>query len=446
MDRLWNEQILRHSGPGPRYTSYPPATAFAESFGPGDALDVLRRSGPPEAPLAVYVHVPFCQARCGFCGCNVIATRRTEPAEEYLQALEAEIGLVAGALGGRRRVNRLHLGGGTPTYLDEAQMQRLWDTLERHFDVDREGELAIEIDPRATTPGQLELLRRLGFSRLSFGVQDLDPEVQRQIGRIQPLEMIRSTLERSRALGFGSVNFDLLYGLPGQSPKTFEATLESVLELRPQRLAIYGFAYMPQRFGHQRRLDASLIPGMEGRVELQLLAYRMLTEGGYRPVGFDHFALLDDELCRALDEGTLRRTFMGYTAWPASDLIGLGVSAIGEIHGAYVQNAHKLSRYLESVQAGVLPVERGYRKDAEDLLRGEIIERLLCLMEVDLDEVTGRHGRRAQELGQEIAELRRLQDEGLVEIGDTRVRITELGRFAARAVARVFDSHLRRAA
>jgi oxygen-independent coproporphyrinogen-3 oxidase len=444
MDDL-KEILLRHCAPGPRYTSYPPATAFGPGFGVQDLVQHLQIAGLEDRPLSLYVHIPFCRKRCAFCGCNVIATRKTQAALTYLEALEAEIGLVAKALGSRRRVDRVHLGGGTPTYLEEPELRRLWAALSRHFDIDRNGELAIEVDPRATTEGQLELLRGLGFSRLSFGVQDLDPEVQLQIGRIQPLDLVRRQLDLASSLGYSSLNFDLLYGLPGQSPESLAATLDAVLKMRPDRIAIYGFAYMPERFAHQRAIVPANVPGARERVELQLLAYEKLVAGGYRPVGFDHFALPGDELCRALDEKRLRRTFMGYTAWPASDLVGLGISSIGEVQGAFSQNVHKLSRYLESISEGVLPVERGYRKDAEDELRGEIIERLLCLMEADLEEVAQRHGRTAEAFSTELADLRRLQAEGLAEIRGAVVRITEPGRFVARNIAKVFDHHLRRA-
>jgi oxygen-independent coproporphyrinogen III oxidase len=445
MDAFDRNTILRHSTPGPRYTSYPPATAFHEGYGPDELAQSLFVASLAEEPLSVYVHIPFCQKRCGFCGCNVIVTRKQEPAFTYLDALDVEIALIASGLGQRRRAAQLHLGGGTPTFLAEAELTRLWRSLTEAFDFDPQGELAIEIDPRVTTPGQLELLRGFGFSRVSLGVQDLDESVQEHIGRIQPASMVRQQTELCRALGYQSVNFDLLYGLPGQSPDTLARTLDGVLEMRPDRIAVYGFAYMPARFAHQRALDPSAVPSNDERIDLQLLTYRRLTEGGYRPIGFDHFALPGDELCTAVDEQRLRRNFMGYTTWPASDLIGLGVSSIGEVQGSFSQNAHKLSRYLEALSRGVLPVERGYQKDAEDELRGEVIERLLCLMHVDLAQVARRHGRSIEAFSAELEELRPFESDGLLVLHGSSVRLTEMGRLVGRTVARVFDHHLRAA-
>ncbi len=439
------ELVARYDRPGPRYTSYPTAIEFAESFGAGayDArlAEADRRAG---EPLSVYTHIPFCVERCNFCACHVIAsplgTRVTEP---YLAHLFREIELAAAALPHRRTVVQYHWGGGTPTYLSVPEIHALLDHFERFFTFAPGAELAIEVDPRVTTVEQLQALRARGFNRLSLGVQDLNPAVQEAIGRVQPVPVTAATVEEAQRLGFRGINIDLIYGLPHQSLASFGETLDSVIALAPDRLAIYSFAFLPWLKGNQKRLGEEVLPSGKHKIALLLLARDKLLAAGYRAIGMDHFARPDDELSIALDQGRLKRNFMGYSVQDAPDMIGLGVSAIGQVSGAYAQNHKKLSAYYAALDAGRLPIERGYALSADDRLRAEVIQALMCDFAVDTRAVGRRHDVAfAEYFAPELQQLAPLAAEGMVDIEPQRLRVTPLGQLFVRNLAMCFDRYL----
>jgi oxygen-independent coproporphyrinogen III oxidase len=392
----------------------------------------------------VYTHIPFCAERCGFCACHVIASplgeRVTEP---YLAHLFREIELVAEALPERRRVVQYHWGGGTPTYLSVAEIHALLDQFERFFSFLPGAELAIEVDPRVTTPAQLQALRARGFNRLSLGVQDLDHQVQEAIGRVQPLEQTAAIIDEARRLGYRGVNIDLIYGLPYQSVASFAATLEEIVALRPDRLAIYSFAYLPWLKGNQKRLEESGLPDRQEKIRLLLETRERLLKAGYLAIGMDHFALPDDELSVARDQGRLKRNFMGYTVQDAPDQIGFGVSAIGQVRGAYAQNHKKLSTYYADLDAGRLPIERGYALNADDRVRADVIQALMCEFDVDTAAIGRRHGIAFDAyFAAELRQLGQLAGEGLAVVEPGRIRVTELGELFVRNLAMCFDHYL----
>ncbi len=438
------ELVGKYDRPGPRYTSYPTAPVWSGDFGPeeyGQALDAADRR--PEDELALYVHLPFCERRCLFCGCNVVITRREDIVEEYLARLFTEIERTAARLPHRRRAAALHLGGGTPTHLDCSQLERLHREISRRFEVDPEGEIAIEVHPPITTHAQLETLRRLGFRRISFGVQDLDWEVQQVIERDQTVEQTERLLEWSRELGFSGVNFDLIYGLPAQTPETWEFTLNEVLRMRPDRLAIYSYAHVPWIKPHQKRLPADRIPGPVVKIGLFREARRRLLEGGYREIGMDHFAIPEDDLSRAAEEGRLYRNFMGYTVRPAADFLGFGVSAISEVENTYAQNSSKLNRWNDAIDAGRLATERGFQLSGEDRLRKRIIDSLMCNLRLDLAGIERLSGKPFQEsFPRQWKALAGFEQDGLVERGSRMLVVTPLGRTLVRNIAMLFDAYL----
>jgi oxygen-independent coproporphyrinogen-3 oxidase len=435
--------LARYDRPGPRYTSYPTAVDFQPTFGPADyAARLARASQRPQEPLAFYTHLPFCAQRCGFCGCHAIVSPHGEQVSApYVERLKRETELVASLLGSRRRVTQYQWGGGTPTYLTPRQIRDLFSHFASLFEFEPGAEIAVEVDPRVTTAEHLEVLSALGFNRLSAGVQDLDPEVQELIGRIQPLEQTAELVAAARRLGFqGGINLDLIYGLPGQRIASFERTAQAVVALGADRVAIYSFAYVPWLKGHQRALPQDRMPSREVKLGLLMAARRVLLDAGYVSIGMDHFAKPDDELARALADGTLHRNFMGYTTRRAADLVGLGVSAIGSVSGAYAQNHKKLSRYYAAIDAGTLATERGYVLSEDDRIRGEAILALMCRFEADLERLAP-----PGYFDDALERLAPLAADGLVEIQGGRVRATPLGRFFIRNIAMCFDAHLERA-
>jgi len=443
--RVTPELVAHYDRPGPRYTSYPTAIEFNASF---DAQEYRRRlaraNAEAGAPLSVYTHIPFCADRCNFCACHVIAsplgTRVTEP---YLAHLFREIELVAEALPARRAVAQYHWGGGTPTYLSVPEIHALLDHFERFFTYTDGAELAIEVDPRVTSAEQLRALRSRGFNRLSLGVQDLNAETQEAIGRVQPERVTAATVEEAQRLGFRGVNIDLIYGLPHQTLASFGATLDSVIALSPDRLAIYSFAFLPWLKGNQKRLGEEVLPVGDAKIGLLLLAREKLLAAGYRAIGMDHFAKPDDELSVALDQGRLKRNFMGYSVQEASDMIGLGVSAIGQVSGAYAQNHKKLSDYYADLDAGRLPIERGYALSADDRLRSDVIQSLMCTFAVDTGALERRYGIAFDSyFGAELHELSGLAAEGMAEVAPGRIRVTPLGELFVRNLAMCFDKYL----
>ncbi len=433
---------------GPRYTSYPTADRFHEGFD-ADAYSgtlAARRELSEHnaaAPLSLYVHIPFCESVCYYCACNKVITRHHERAADYLHALDTEIELHRVALGGPQAVSQLHFGGGSPTFLSDAELAGLMASLGRAFAFVPDAEMSIEVDPRTVDAGRLASLRQLGFNRISFGVQDFDPAVQKAVHREQSEAMVRSLVEHARALGFASVNTDLIFGLPLQTPASFARTVERICELRPDRIALYAYAHLPQRFKPQRRILSADLPRAADRVQMLQGAIEGFLGQGYRYIGMDHFALPDDALAVAQQQGRLHRNFQGYTTQPDSDLIGLGVSSIGGVGASYAQNAKTLPEYYDALNQGRFAVVRGIALDAEDLLRRDVILAVMCHGHVDFAAIEALHPvvferHFARELGQ----LARYAEMGLVRIEPRALHVTPTGWFFVRVLAMAFDSAL----
>jgi oxygen-independent coproporphyrinogen III oxidase len=432
--RLSPEKIARLDVPGPRYTSYPTVPEWSDRFGPAEHEAALARAAQqPDAPLSLYVHIPFCREMCSYCGCNVVVARSPRKADPYLDSLDRELGLVAGHLGARRWLSRVHLGGGTPTFLDETQLERLWRMIRSRFELLPDAEVALEIEPTVTTEGQLRLLRSFGFNRLSMGVQDLDPHVQEGINRVQSFEDTRRMLALARDLGFRSVNFDLIYGLPRQTPESWGRTCDQIASLRPDRVSAFSFAYVPSVKPHQRLLPVADLPSGPAKLELFGVLHDRLSAAGYQPIGMDHFALPTDELAVAQREGRLWRDFQGYTTERAADTIGVGVSAISCVGGAYVQSEKLLSAYEARLAAGLLPTARGHVLSDDDQRRRRAITDLMCNFATTLDP---------RLFPDELDAMTPLVAEGLVELHRARVTLTPEGRLFVRNVAMVFDRYL----
>jgi len=439
--------LRKYDRAGPRYTSYPTAVEFSSDYdAPAYFKSLEQAAAHPDDPLSLYVHLPFCEHRCTFCGCNVVITRRRSIAEEYLTYLHREIREVARRLGRRRKVVQYHWGGGTPTYLKVDEMRALQQVVTECFDILPDAESAIEVDPRVTSREQIDLLRAMGFNRLSMGVQDFDPEVQAIINRNQTEAQTRDLFAYSRSAGFGSINIDLIYGLPLQKAETFAKTLASVIELRADRVAVYSYAHVPWLRTQQKGFDPAMLPSAEQKLELLCLARDAFLRAGYCPIGMDHFAVPEDELARAIETRTLSRNFMGYTVKSAPDMIGVGVSAIGDVAGAYAQNQKKLPRYYAAIDAGSLPIDRGYRVSDDDRIRRHVITQLMCNFHLDKQAVEARFGIVFDDyFERELAEL--TSPEGLIASGfvtATRnaLQVEPLGRLFVRNVAMVFDRYL----
>jgi oxygen-independent coproporphyrinogen-3 oxidase len=441
------ELLARHDRPGPRYTSYPTAVEFTEEFGPAEhAHQLAEAARHPDERLSLYVHLPFCSARCSFCGCHVVIARRPELGSPYLDRLVDEAALVADHLGDRRLLGQYHWGGGTPTFHSPDELVALHTKLLEHFDIAADAEVAVEVDPRETTTEHLETLRGLGFNRLSMGVQDVDPTVQELIGRHQTWEQTAATHETARRLGYDSVNVDLIYGLPGQDENSFATTLERIVALGPDRLAVYSFAHVPHIARHQRRIDTGALPDRDTKFALLAAAIEILTGAGYVQIGMDHFARPDDDLARALDQGTLSRNFMGYSVQRQDDVVALGSSGISDVQGAYAQGHKRMASYYEAVDAGRLPIQRGVRLTDDDRVRRFVITGLMCTGRVDLATVGTRFALDpAVYFESELASLTAPAgpvEEGLVTVDGLVVEATSLGRLFIRNLAMEFDAYL----
>ncbi len=446
---LHDEQSLavlkRYAGRGPRYTSYPPATAWRDDANQHLLLDALAelRSRPPGVATSVYVHLPFCPSQCWFCACNVLITPRTDLQDPYLDAVEKELSLLQPHLPTGHPVVQLHWGGGSPSFLTPLQMRRLMGLLRRTFNFDPAAEVALEVDPRVTSDEHLATLRELGFNRLSMGVQDVDDEVQEAIHRHQSLELTSNFVDRCRAHGFTSLNVDLIYGLPAQTEKSFEHTLQSVMDIGPDRVALYSYAHVPWLKPSQRRIDESRIPGPELRFSLFRMALDRFGEAGYLDIGLDHFARPDDELAKARLDGTLHRNFMGYTTRAGAELIGVGLSSIGQVAGRFLQNEKKLKSYYQMIEEGVLPVTRGYHMNADDLIRQELIQNLMCQGSIDKRALETKFGIDFDSyFAESLRTLAPYAADGLVELSPDAVTPSALGRVLVRVLAMAFDAHL----
>ena len=432
--------IARYEQPGPRYTSYPTVPQWNARFGPAEYAAKLAEAAREGAcsPLSLYFHLPFCRHMCAFCGCNVVVTRDSTKADEYLTHLEQELALAAEQLGKRRQISQLHLGGGTPTFLREDQLARLWRAIGAHFVVKSDAELAVEVNPVVTSTRQLALLRSFGFNRLSMGVQDFDRDVQEAIERNQSFELTAGMVADARRIGFRGINLDLVYGLPLQTQTKWERTLRRIAEIRPDRIAVYSFAYVPDLKPHQKRLPIEQLPHGEAKLSLFRAAYNAFVNAGYRPIGMDHFALPDDELSIAQDARTLWRNFQGYTIKSATDVIAFGITGISDVQGAYAQNVRPLPQYYRAISGGRFATVRGALLSDDDRRRRSVITDLMCNFWVDLG-VDG-----LDYFQPELEDLLQLEQEGLLTVRGSEVELTSLGRVFVRNVAMVFDAYLRR--
>ena len=438
------ELLARYDSVGPRYTSYPTAVDFHSGYGDAEyrkSLAAANQLG--AAPLSVYTHIPFCVERCWFCGCHTFATPRHEVVGPYLAHLEIEMARVCRLLPDRRKVAQYHLGGGTPTYLAPEELVHLVTAFQRHFQFLPDAERAIEVDPRVTTAAHVEALASVGFNRISMGVQDFDTDVQQAIGRVQPDAATANLVTCARGNGFAGVNLDLIYGLPRQTKASFARTVAQAIALGPDRVAVYSFAYLPNQRGHQRQITAPAMPGRDEKFALLAIAREGFLTAGYQAIGMDHFALPTDELAVAQRQSRLQRNFMGYTVMAGADMIGFGVSAIGDVRGALVQDEKKLVHYYRMLDQGQLPVARGYQRTPDDEIRREVIHNLMCNFIVDRKTIEAKHGIVFGEyLRDSLAKLAPFVADGMCQIDDASVRAIGLGQVFVRNLAMCFDAHL----
>ena len=441
------ELLRRFDLTGPRYTSYPTADRFVEAFAADDYARALKQrhhgAAAMNLPLSLYVHIPFCESLCYYCACNKIITKHHERAPAYLGYLEREMGLHTAHLGLGHTVSQLHLGGGTPTFLSDDELGTLMAMLRRSFTLAPGGEYSIEVDPRTVDEGRLAALAALGFNRLSFGVQDFDPAVQKAVHRVQSTERVFALVEEARRLGFESINVDLIYGLPQQTPESFERTLATVVALRPDRVALYAYAHLPERFKPQRRIVTAELPTAAAKISMLSGSLAAFDKAGYVYIGMDHFALPNDGLAVAKRQGRLHRNFQGYSTQPDCDLIALGVSAIGRVGATYSQNAKTLEEYYDHLDQGRLPVVRGLALSRDDLVRRTVIMALMCQGELQFESVELAYLIDFRSyFAAELAALDTLAGQGMVLVSDTGIQVTPTGWFFVRAVAMVFDRYL----
>ncbi len=434
--------LEKYNRPGPRYTSYPTAPVWQDDFGPDDLEAFYATADAARAPVSLYMHLPFCESLCLFCACNVVITKDRSVAPPYLQTLEREIEHVSRFVSRDRPVVQFHWGGGTPTYLTPEQMEQLFHFTAERFHFAPDAEIGIEIDPRVTTHAHLESLRKLGFNRLSMGIQDFHPEVQEVIHRVQPLEMTRDLIAGARALGFDSINVDLIYGLPLQTAERFAHTVEQVVGLNPDRVAMFSYAHVPWLRKQQGALATRLPEGME-KFHIFRAGLEHFMGAGYQYIGMDHFAKPGDELAIAQRDRTLHRNFQGYTTKAGADLYGMGVSAIGGTRGCYAQNDRDVAGYRKRVESRGIATMRGYRLTEEDLLRRTVINRILCHGVLIKSEIEKEFGIRFDEtFASEIARLGSFVEDGLIKLEAGTISTSLLGRIFIRNVAMVFDPYL----
>ena len=430
---------------GPRYTSYPTADRFTTAFTEASYLRYLRKraENASNPPLSIYVHLPFCESLCHFCACNKIITKDHGRVTEYLRYLDKEMALVAARIGGDRQAVQLHLGGGTPTFFREDELRQLMAMMRSHFEFTPNAELGVEIDPRTVRGGTLSMLAGLGFNRNSFGVQDFDPAVQQAVNRIQPLEMVEKAVAESREAKFQSINADLIYGLPKQTLESFSRTLDSLIRVAPDRIALYNYAHLPSRFKAQRLIVESDLPSAEERLQIFLMSMQRLLDAGYVYIGLDHFSKPDDELNQARLNKSLHRNFQGYTTRAECDLIGFGVSAISKVGNSYSQSVRTLNAYYQHLDAGRLPTDKGFELNSDDVLRRQIIMTLMCSAPVEIDAINLEYGIDFNDyFANEMKLLKPYEDAGLISIDAAAIRVTAKGRLFVRASGMVFDKYL----
>ncbi len=437
--------IVRYGGRGPRYTSYPTALQFTDTLTETDYRAKARESNASDVPLSLYVHIPFCHSLCYYCGCNKIVTRNSQRVARYMEMLYKEIDMQAELFDRARKVEQLHFGGGTPTYLDKEQLGALMDHLRASFTFDDGDarEFSIEVDPRTVDETRIQELWDLGFNRLSLGIQDFNEDVQKAVNRMQSTAEVETLMAAARKAGFRSISFDLIYGLPHQTVESFDKTLDVVIAMKPDRLAVYNYAHLPQRFKGQRMINADDIPLPETKLDLLHHTIDKLCGIGYIYIGMDHFALPDDELVRARQDGTLQRNFQGYSTHRQCDLVALGVSGIGGIGNMFAQNAVSTIEYEEILERGELPIKKGLLVDDDDLVRAAVIQDLMCYDRLDFDAFSRKHGIDFRDyFADEIGKLNVLENDGLIELSDAGIAITPRGRLLLRNIAMTFDRYI----
>lgn len=443
MKALFNEELIKkYDKPGPRYTSYPPATEFHEGVTHQDYKAKLLESNQSKRPLSLYLHIPFCESACWFCGCNVIISHRKDVTRRYLDYLYKEMEMLSQFLDTSRPVVQLHWGGGTPNFLNNHEIKELFGKIREFFNIDEQAEISAEIDPRYLSEGQLETLREVGFNRISMGLQDTDPQVQTAINRVQPYELMQRVMKELRDLGFKSINIDLVYGLPYQTPEKFKNTIQKTIELDPDRVAVFNFAYVPWLKPLQRKIDPSTLPPPKDKLAILELTIDLFQRAGYVFIGMDHFAKPDDELAIAQREDRLWRNFQGYTTKKGVDLIGIGATSIGMLHDAYFQNYKTIREYYLAIDEGRLPTMRGFILSQEDLLRREVIMDIMCNFYCSFDKIERLFGISFEEhFERELEELRDMEKDGLLSIEDRAIRVLPEGRLLVRNIAMVFDQY-----
>jgi oxygen-independent coproporphyrinogen-3 oxidase len=437
--------IRRYDQSGPRYTSYPTALEFHEGFGEAQYRRACARSNESGRPLSLYLHIPFCDTVCFYCACNKVVTKDRGRAQPYLERVYRELEMQSDLFRGDREVEQLHWGGGTPTFISPEQMSELMERVRRCFRLadDEIGEYSIEIDPREANAHTVALLRRLGFNRMSLGVQDFDPEVQRAVNRIQTEQETLEIVEAARAEGFRSISIDLIYGLPFQTVDSFVRTLRRILGFYPDRLSVFNYAHLPRRFMPQRRIDAKHLPLPQTKLEILKTTGELLSDAGYVYIGMDHYARPDDELALAQRSGKLYRNFQGYSTHADCDLVGLGVTSIGMVDNSYSQNRRTLDEYCSEIDAGRLPVFRGIELTRDDEIRRDVITRLICNFTLDFSSIEQTWGIRVTDyFRRALSKLAPMQEDGLLEIGERYIRVRPKGRLLIRNICMVFDAYL----
>lgn len=425
----------------PRYTSYPTAPHFRSDFEPSLYGKWLGEAD-PDQPISLYIHVPFCRKVCWYCGCNMKLAARYEPIAAYIQTLSKELELVAESLPSRMTISHLHWGGGTPTALEPFDLERVMLRVRELFNIADDAEIAIESDPRTLTKEMITMIGKLGFNRASFGIQEFDPKVQLAINRVQPPEMVRDVVSQLRAVGVSAINFDLIYGLPFQTVEMLKKTIEICNEMNPNRISLFGYAHVPWMAKRQNKIDQASLPGAAERLAQAESAANALTSSGYTAIGLDHFARPDDDLSLALENGTLRRNFQGYTTDSAQTLIGIGASSIGKTAQGYVQNITETGAWSRAIEAGILPVAKGLAIDEEDQMRAQLIESILCYSRVNVGNIARKYSKSVEYFADEIFELKGLRAENLVDWDGEELVVRENGRPLLRVIAAVFDAYL----
>lgn len=436
--------IRRYDQAGPRYTSYPTAVQFHDGIGATELLPALQGSREAKRPLSLYVHLPFCAHICYYCGCNKVITQDRRRALPYLERLEREIDLISQHLDPQQRVEQLHFGGGTPTFLSHDELRRLMGHLRQHFNLrdDDAGDYGIEIDPREADVSTMTLLRELGFNRVSFGVQDIEPDVQRAVNRLQSIEQTSTLIDAARTLGYRSINIDLIYGLPKQTPESFAHTVAAIIKLQPDRLSVFNYAHLPERFRPQRLIKAEELPAPTGKLAMLQNSIEQLTSAGYRYIGMDHFALPADELAMAQENGSMQRNFQGYTTHGYCDLIGLGVSSISQIGNLYAQNSSHLKQYEERLDAGKLAVFRGLLCNEDDRVRRAVIQKLICDFRLSFRDIENHFTLVFRDyFAGAWPALEQMHRDGLITLGEDAIDILPAGRLMARSVCMLFDRY-----